>query len=509
MGLSKEYRFFLIWAILGTISTLIIWYLPWRFQVNDDPIMMWLVSGAYTGEPESYAVFIHPILSWVFAKLYTFLPQINWYPITWFLVMYFSLLNLIWCIWKSNADKLSNTFYSLFLVAFVIHFLFFLQFSIVAAFAIASGLTARILKFSNSAISRESSSLNLGWGKYLRFYKSDALIVLGALIRIEVLFLFLSGIVVLGLITFKKGFQPKSLILPSAILLALSLSNLAWIELEGLGDFNDANKLRSSVFDDPVLQLQKESYKETDPDLYYFANGLIDFGRDSNLIKRLEIWETKLDQRRFALLSPSYLFKALTYWILHERYFCFLLFLLLGVSLFVHLKKSLISIGILCGIMIILAPFFLIKIQVYVILLLVFFSYLILLGQGKKLNRKIAVPAVFVLPILIAIHFYSIFNSEKNLFPKEEFEEFKSFEGLKSDFENIYLVGLDNVNYRFVDHKPVEIKYLGWPTLLFNKKDKSSVYRVDKVVYQRNLGYFKSTQVLKEHPAYLDLVFLK
>jgi|GEM_PF-6032982 len=47
MGLKGSDRFFLAWAVLGGIMTLLIWNLPWRFQVNDDEIMMWLVSGAY------------------------------------------------------------------------------------------------------------------------------------------------------------------------------------------------------------------------------------------------------------------------------------------------------------------------------------------------------------------------------------------------------------------------------------------------------------------------------
>ncbi|MFT4855343.1 MAG: hypothetical protein ACI942_000713, partial [Planctomycetota bacterium] len=89
LGIRSVFR---IWAILGLLAMIVIWFLPWRFQTNDDELMMWLVSGAYTGTPESYAVFIHPLLSWIFSKLYTLFPEIRWYPLTWFLVMYLGYL---------------------------------------------------------------------------------------------------------------------------------------------------------------------------------------------------------------------------------------------------------------------------------------------------------------------------------------------------------------------------------------------------------------------------------
>ncbi|MEP1087428.1 MAG: hypothetical protein ABJH01_12185, partial [Algoriphagus sp.] len=88
-------HFLRFWAVLGLFALVLIWFLPWRFQTNDDELMMWLVSGAYTGTPESYAVFIHPILSWIFSELYTALPDVPWYPLTWFGVLYLSYLGIV------------------------------------------------------------------------------------------------------------------------------------------------------------------------------------------------------------------------------------------------------------------------------------------------------------------------------------------------------------------------------------------------------------------------------
>jgi hypothetical protein len=47
MGLKGSDRFVLLWSTIGILAALLIWNLPWRFQFNDDEVMMWLVSGAY------------------------------------------------------------------------------------------------------------------------------------------------------------------------------------------------------------------------------------------------------------------------------------------------------------------------------------------------------------------------------------------------------------------------------------------------------------------------------
>ena len=107
--------------MLAGIAVLTVSFLPWRFQLNDDMIMMWLVRGDYSGQPESYAVFIHPILSWTFAELYTLIPGVNWYPLTWFLVMYSSFLVFVNGI-HTHLPKYLATFLSLLLLAFFIHF---------------------------------------------------------------------------------------------------------------------------------------------------------------------------------------------------------------------------------------------------------------------------------------------------------------------------------------------------------------------------------------------------
>ncbi|KPQ19480.1 MAG: hypothetical protein HLUCCX10_02530 [Algoriphagus marincola HL-49] len=136
----KTPQTFLFWAGGLFLALGIIWLLPWRFQTNDDVMMMWLVSGAYTGEPEPYAVFIHPWLSWSFSKIYGLFPETNWYGLTWFAVNFLSAFLLLKKVWISAFTKIQKHFWSLFIGLLSFHFAFFPQFTLIAGLAALAGL---------------------------------------------------------------------------------------------------------------------------------------------------------------------------------------------------------------------------------------------------------------------------------------------------------------------------------------------------------------------------------
>ena len=121
MELTASKKFMFAWLSIGAVALSIVALLPWRFQVNDDVIMMWLVSGAYTGTPEPYAVFIHPVLSWVFSKLYIGFPLFPWYESVWFLGIYFSFIYLSFS-FIYLSFSFSFPFLFLFLSLFLIFF---------------------------------------------------------------------------------------------------------------------------------------------------------------------------------------------------------------------------------------------------------------------------------------------------------------------------------------------------------------------------------------------------
>ena len=506
MGLKFEHRFFLFWSLFGFMAMLFIWNLPWRFQLNDDVIMMWLVSGTYTGQPESYAVFIHPILSWSFSKLYTFFPEFDWYPATWFIVMFCSFVVFLNGIWKGLSGNLRNWFLSLFLFGLIIHFLFFLQFTIVASFAVGAGLFARLLKF-RQVVSRDQGAEK----EYLVFkvFPSDGLILLGALIRLEILFLMIAGVFVLGFLVLKRLPVTKALVLPGFGLVLCFLLNQVWIYSNELNSFEKANRMRSSVFDDPMLQLRKEAYQESFPDLFSFANGLMDFNRQPELLEKMEDWEQLLDKERFTSLSPSFFIKALTHLIMHERYFCFLLVLLLVFSFIHDFRLALRSLTVLLGIMVLLSPFFLLKIQVYLTLLLVFFVVVLLGDQNVTLKKAIYIPFFTLLFGSAFLHTYSFLKSDNRSLNAEERQQIFGTPPGNKVGPIKYLIGWDTSSLYLREEMPKSIRFLGWPSLLVKTEDTVFLYLVKREVYEQNLIYFETFQIKKEFSDYLELEFRK
>lgn len=473
-------RLFYFWAILGLAAVVGIWFLPWRFQTNDDEVMMWLVSGAYTGQPESYAVFIHPVLSWVFASLYTILPTIPWYPLIWFGGMFLGYACFLDLIWKKSSTHIQLHAWSLFLFAFLIHFTFFMQFSIVAALLTSAGLVARILN------SRSQ-------GSFFRLYWTDSLVLIGFLIRFEVSFLILAGILVLNLILRERKIWFAAILPMFILILCLGLTEV-WFHQQKLDEFVSLNRLRSKVYDDPVLHLKKDIFKDDYPDLYYFANGLIDFHRDGLSTEKLVTWNKRLGQERLSLYHPNYLLKSFWTYLEHQWFFMALLFIFFLFSFLLFRIKSFYLFLALLLITAILSPFYLLKFQIYVILFLTFFSACLLARESTSpLNQNWFTSLSVLIFFGILIHINSFFASKNNLVSSEILAI--NLRNLKQEgYQRIYLIGSGEIirEYRFA--KSLPFKFLGWHTFLEERMDSTApiktAYLVDENTFNGNKGYF-------------------
>lgn len=496
MGLKAENQFVIFWGSLGAIALLVIWHLPWRFQVNDDEVMMWLVSGSYTGTPESYAVFLHPILSWIFSLVYQLAPGIHWYPVAWFIIMLFSYLVLIFQIQTRIPRGIDRHIWALFVFAFFVHFLFFLQFSIVSAFAGTVGFAGR---------------LNLAGEKgknWFSYQNSDLLILVGFLIRPEVALLFIGGILLLNMLVFRDPSVYMKIFLPGITCMLGILFSHIWITAAGLTEFQRINTLRSQVFDHPVLQLHKDDFKLNEPDLYYFSNGLIDFGNSPDLSEKLSGWKELLNQQRVKKLNPENLFKSLYTYIQHEHFLmglmgCFLIF-----SLCLQGKKALQLILILMSVLLLSSPFFLIKVQIYGIIFLFYFLLNFSFLKDYKIVKQISIGFLIVLSTAVGFHFQSFFQSSFNRVPAKNLS--LELDRLRNeDIEEIYLVGTGHLYSNLLYDNPGRFKILGWPTLLENHFEgsnfNSSAFLIDSATYFNNIGYFK-TEVRQETST--DLILL-
>jgi hypothetical protein len=261
MGLNTGNRFVLFWSILGAAGFIFIWNLPWRFQVNDDVIMMWLVSGAYTGEPESYAVFIHPILSWLFSELYTLNPDFNWYGFTWFFVLALSFFLVISRLSTSSSQPLVRHFLAIFFLVMIIHLCIFPQFTLVSGLA---AFASFLQLFSNDG-------KRPAWLAIIGFF----LFTLACLIRWESVVL-----VGLGFSLFHLSWHSWEILrtkIPVLLVLLLVFSGLLigkirWEKQSEYADFLRFSKIRSGVIDHPVFRSEVVDMKlEPDSDFFYFS----------------------------------------------------------------------------------------------------------------------------------------------------------------------------------------------------------------------------------------------
>jgi hypothetical protein len=471
------------WSILGALALIMIAFLPWRFQVNDDELMMWLVSGAYTGKPETYAVFIHPILSFALAKLYSLCPQIPWYPVFWFALAYFAYFTLLQVIEREFVAKRMKIVFFLFAFAILIHFSFFLQFSIIASLCVCAGLANRISK----------KKLHNHSGNY--WMLSDILIIVGFLIRTEVAILILAASFLYFLILSHQKAWMLATLYPLIFVLLFQGITFLWPKSEPLQDFIEHNQLRSQVFDHPFLQLEKDRFINSEPELYYFSNGLIDFSENQLTQEKLIEWKQMLDDLRWEALSFSFYQKSVETFIQNERFVLALMGLFLLFTLFTNLKKGLkLFLVILLG-LIVLAPFYLIKIQIYILLFLLFFTLMLLDREDGVFQKWPFLIFQSILSIVIVFHCYSFSLSHHNISSGTELQE-KLNELKRNGFDEIIIAGENKYYLELIFESPLPFKIMGWASLyehfFLNTENSDRAYLIDVNTYESNLGYFKN-----------------
>ncbi len=257
--------------------------LPIVFETNDDEIMNKIASGAMTGNPSEYLIFMNVVIGKMLKFLYTILPNVNWY--TWFLFLanflsysaiQYSFNKLKVNIWIKIIQHL--IIFNLFILAFV-----YIQFTKVASLAIVSGIV--LILFSNF---KKKYEIGLG----------IALIFMGALIRSDVLLMYiLLSFPFLFYLAVKKHQKHLFVIISTfAIsLLFVFYSYFIYSNNKEFSNYSEFNAIRSKItthdnpnftYNNKKLMLEKVGWTQNDFTIASFFN--LDIGHEKFEIGKLK-----------------------------------------------------------------------------------------------------------------------------------------------------------------------------------------------------------------------------
>lgn len=440
---------FRIWAILGLLALIVIWFLPWRFQTNDDELMMWLVSGAYTGTPESYAVFIHPLLSWIFSKLHTFSPEIRWYPLTWFSVLYLGYFGLLKVLFQRKSQSLSNVVLATILLCLLIHFTLFMQFTIVSGFAALAGFSLFI-----------SSTQRQNFSRLLLIF---TLLSISTLIRWESFVLV--GLGFLGYLIFLNSrlLRTSIFFLFSILLLFLTgfFSKTIWENSSAYSSFVSYNQARAAVSDHPVtVKYASEGKMNSNSKWFYFSHWMM----DDDQISIAELEERRKELNAVLLTAPQVKSSFLRlYQVAITEAFKSIFSIIIIICFFLSgydVKKKLFFFSCWTSFFLIFNHFFVLNGRV--IILFIFPFLMASIASRYNLRSKFDIPVIIFLFGLTGIHLWNFMKEARG---REAMRD--EFLSLQSDIPINSLVILEGYkeNYlgiHYSQKNPVPFISFGW-----------------------------------------------
>jgi hypothetical protein len=452
------------WGGLGIVIFIVIWFLPWRFATNDDVIMMWLVSGAYTGTPEPYAVFIHPFLSWTLSNLYSFFPLVQWYSITFFCTLYLSFLGIVICVInRSISTKWQNVILFSVLVLWM-HFSFFLQFTIVAGVAGFAGL----LVFEKSIFSSSKAHSIVAL----------ILIFLSILIRWESFALFAIGFGSYQLVFKFKQFFGRKLIKYSSIAFVfcgLFFADYLYTSNSSYAEFKKYTKARAAVFDHPVFYtLGVEHQLNSNTDWFFFSQSMMD---ENNIDeKRLIDLKHQLDDKLYSFQQIGRSFVRLKEVMVFQNFKIAFSLLIILFYFWVFWKKPNKFLFFLAwiGFMVVFNHFFIVNFRVYILFFLPLLFPIILDADIPDTKPLIIFLIYLLIGSFLLIHLTNIFLEVKrrNSISKEFDESIRGlknnqlivFEGFQQHFLPIHYNSINPVPYismGWISKSPFQTKALG------------------------------------------------
>ena len=286
--------------LLGIVLYAGVFLLPFSFASNDDSLMMGLLDGSYTGEPEGYVVFLHPILSEGTSFLYRLYNDFPWYPVLWFLFSFLSYVAFVLAVGTRRYTWSHQLMWIVLYLLFSLQQLFLLQFTVVAGISAFSGymLLFEAQRFPYKRL--------VGKETFASF-----LIIVSILVRTEAFFLVTIGCG--SFLLLKYGlFHCIALLRKNVGLLLIGMALIGYVPIYekkfGYEEYATFTRTRSKVIDHPVFwYITPQIDKEARPDLFFFRNWLFEDNPAVN-ISFLEQTKGQLDGGYF---SPGYFLYSL------------------------------------------------------------------------------------------------------------------------------------------------------------------------------------------------------
>ena len=228
---------------LSVIVFLIIYkFIPIVYSTNDDRMIAEIVSGQFTGKPESYGIQMTYGFTWFLSKLYEITRSFNWYGIVLIGVQIFSFGSILYRI-QSFAKKWQGKIYLL-TAAILLYVGFWLKVYVQLTYTTTAAFVGMAAIF-------WYATLKTNWKNILM---TVLLANIAFCIRPNIFYMFVpaTGLVYLWKMFGKKDFKKLTIAAPFAVLAVtavLFVINAAAYSKDGWKEFKDFFDVRTNVYD--------------------------------------------------------------------------------------------------------------------------------------------------------------------------------------------------------------------------------------------------------------------
>ena len=228
---------------LSVIVFLIIYkFIPIVYSTNDDRMIAEIVSGQFTGKPESYGIQMTYGFTWFLSKLYEITRSFNWYGIVLIGVQIFSFGSILYRI-QSFAKKWQGKIYLL-TAAILLYVGFWLKVYVQLTYTTTAAFVGMAAIF-------WYATLKTNWKNILM---TVLLANIAFCIRPNIFYMFVpaTGLVYLWKMFGKKDFEKLTIAAPFVVLAVtavLFLINAAAYSKDGWKEFRDFFDVRTNVYD--------------------------------------------------------------------------------------------------------------------------------------------------------------------------------------------------------------------------------------------------------------------